>query len=350
MNAEIFCLALVAFFTVLYGWAFRTLPREHWQFFAILPLKKNEDGTWKGVNMTFYGVFTAIAGVLAISLFLLLTFSVGIQLSYVLLLTGVALAICLPAARIVNYLVEKKSHGFTVGGASFVGIIVLPLMLLALDQLAQMYFSTQLPVMPILAAMVIAYIIGEGVGRLACLSFGCCHGKPVSELKAITRRVFSRWSDVYEGEMKKISYCSKLHNTPVVPIQSITTTLYTIVGIAGIYLFLNGLYASAFLLCLLFSQIWRVVSEFYRADFRGFNKVTAYQWMAMIACLYGVALFVLMPSHQGVIPELSLGFTGLFDIKVFIALQVFGLIMFFFSGTSTVTQSKINFSIDLNRI
>lgn len=350
MHAEILCLSLLLFFSVFYAWAFKALPGERWQFFAVLPLSKQKDGSWKGLNFTYYGVFTALAGLVSIATFLMLTFSVGVDLVYTLIMTAITLAVCLPAARIVTILVEKKNHGFTIGGASFVGIILMPLILLGLDQFAQHYFDTALPAMPIMAAMIIAYILGEGVGRLACISFGCCHGKPVDQVKPPLQHIMHKCADVYEGETKKIAYASNLCKVPVVPIQSITTTLYTIVGIIGIYLFFKGLYATAFLLCLIFSQAWRILSELLRADFRGFNKITAYQWMAIIGCVYGVILFFWMPSHADLTPSVIQGLNGLWDMKVFIALQIFTLVMFLFSGTSTVSESNINIRIDLSKV
>ena len=66
MNSLWFCLGAALFFTVFFAWGFRVLPREDWQFLAILPKKRLSDGVWEGQNLTFYGVFNAVAHVIAL--------------------------------------------------------------------------------------------------------------------------------------------------------------------------------------------------------------------------------------------------------------------------------------------
>jgi hypothetical protein len=58
----VFVLSLAVVFSVVFVWAFRHLPRERWQFIAAVPLKKNGDGTWHGVNLTYYGFFNMRPG------------------------------------------------------------------------------------------------------------------------------------------------------------------------------------------------------------------------------------------------------------------------------------------------
>lgn len=350
MQALLFCLVLFFALFLIYFLLFKALPKEHWQFVAIIPLKKLDNGSWRGLNLTFYGFFfTACAGAIAIGIFLLLTFSINITLSYTLVMTFFMLGTCLSAARFVNILVEKKNHGFTVGGASFVGIVLAPIMLYIMDIASQKHFDTSLPMMPIFAAMTIAYILGEGFGRLGCISFGCCHGKAVVQLSEPLQKLFSKIAEIYEGDTKKIAYASKLHNTKVVPIQAITCSLYTLVGLIGVYLFLNNHYTLAFLITLLFSQVWRILSEMLRSDFRGYNKITAYQIMAIIACIYCILLPFIFPV---VTPTSSLviGLESMWSVPVIFALQIVWVIMFLFSGTSTVTNSEIKYTIDLKRI
>ena len=42
----------------------------------------------------------------------------------------------------------------------------------------------------VLAALAIGYILGEGLGRLACLSFGCCYGKPLDQCGKVVSILF----------------------------------------------------------------------------------------------------------------------------------------------------------------
>jgi hypothetical protein len=51
----------------------------------------------------------------------------------------------------------------------------------------------------------IAYAFGEGLGRLACISFGCCYGVALPEAHPLLRHMFDRWHFVFSGSMKKIS-------------------------------------------------------------------------------------------------------------------------------------------------
>ena len=43
----------------LLSWGVRTLPGERWQMLAAVPVAKAPDGSWRGVNLTFYGFFSA---------------------------------------------------------------------------------------------------------------------------------------------------------------------------------------------------------------------------------------------------------------------------------------------------
>src|SRR5215510_5627568 len=126
MTTLIPLLALVAFFTTLFYWAFRNLPAEHWHIIAAVPFKRREDGTWHGINLTYYGFFNASACVFSCSTILMLMGSVKVPLAASLSITCLLLLVCFPAAKIVARLVERKRWTFTIGGASFVGILLLP--------------------------------------------------------------------------------------------------------------------------------------------------------------------------------------------------------------------------------
>jgi hypothetical protein len=44
-----------------------------------------------------------------------------------------------------------------------------------------------MPIVPALAAVMIAYTFGEALGRLACISFGCCYGVSISKLTRFSK-------------------------------------------------------------------------------------------------------------------------------------------------------------------
>ncbi|MCB1032287.1 MAG: hypothetical protein KDD47_00445, partial [Acidobacteria bacterium] len=169
-----FLLAFAAALGALFWWGFRTLPGEGWQFLASTATRRNAEGEWIGVNFTFYGLFSALAYTLAAALFVALCAAAGIAPVTAFAALAAVVAICMPASVLLVRLVEGKRHGFTVGGASFVGFLVAPAVAAAADALSEHLGTGPAPAMPFLAAMAIAYALGESVGRLACISFGCC--------------------------------------------------------------------------------------------------------------------------------------------------------------------------------
>ena len=50
-----------------FWWGFRMLPGEKWQIFAALPTVKTEEGGWRGVNFTWYGILIANANLVAVA-------------------------------------------------------------------------------------------------------------------------------------------------------------------------------------------------------------------------------------------------------------------------------------------
>jgi hypothetical protein len=111
---------------LIFRWAFQALPDERWQIIGCLPYQRLTDGRWQGWNLTWYGFFNAVAVVFAVCMFLILTGSLSTPLIAGLSLLTLLLAICLPAAKMIAFLIEKKQNTFTVGGASFIGIIAAP--------------------------------------------------------------------------------------------------------------------------------------------------------------------------------------------------------------------------------
>ncbi|MCK0152374.1 prolipoprotein diacylglyceryl transferase [Alcanivorax sp. S6407] len=346
MAADLFLLVCALVAATSFRFLFRHLPEERWQFVASLPLKKNDDGSWRGLNLTFYGLFTGLAGGIGVATFILLTASVQVPLATSLLLTLGVLAICLPAAKIIATVVEKNRHGFTVGGASFVGILIAPLFLWMADRLCQQYLNFSLPVLPMLAAMAIAYVIGEGIGRLACISFGCCYGKALAQSPLWARQLFATLHHVFIGKTKKIAFAGEMESVRVIPIQAVTCVVYTVLALVCSALFFHSEFGLAFSVALIGSQLWRAWSETLRADYRGGSKLfSAYQAMALFAAIYGIAITVIMPAHSGLTPSLTSGLNALWTPAVILSLQLIMVIMFFFSGTSTITTGELRFGL-----
>lgn len=332
---------------LLFRWAFKTLPGEGWQILASVPRGKKENGSWNGLNLTYYGFFNATALSLAVGLWILLLGSAGVPLAKIAMIGIPLVALGFLASRWIARWVEKKPHTATIGGASFAVLLLTPGLVVSANRLAPGHPADALTV---LGVTCIAYALGEGVGRLACISFGCCYGKPLAESHPLVRLFFARWNFIFSGKTKKIAYAHGLDGRRVIPIQALTSLLYSGAGLAGVYLFLKGGVTAAFILCLSVSQIWRVISEFFRADYRGGGSVSAYQIMAFLSIVYGFVLAVVLSSSAPQARDLWAGIR-LFDGPGMLAfLQGVWVTAFLFTGRSMVTDSEISFHVVKERV
>jgi hypothetical protein len=350
ISNEAFVLSLTALLAVLVLWAFKRLPKEQWQILASVPIMKDSSGRWHGLNFTYYGLLTANALVFGATILILLLGALHIPTPVTVAMIGATLVVCLPAAKWVATLIERKQCTFTVAGAFFVGIFVVPVIVEILNSLLARLGAARIPVTPALAAVMVAYAFGEGLGRLACISFGCCYGRSLPDLHPVLRRVFDRWYFVFSGKMKKISYESGLDGKPVVPIQAVTALLYIAVGLLATLLFLRGKYALAFAVAMVVTQGWRIVSEALRADERGGGKISAYQLMTIAAIFYTIGLSHVVADEPAVAPDLDAGLRAVWHPAILLTLQALWLVVFVFFGKSLVTGAEITFHLHHDRI
>ena len=350
MFDEFFILIIFLAIAFTFRWAFRTLPDERWQIIGCLPYLKLIDGNWQGWNLTWYGFFNAVAVVFAVCMFLILSGSLSTPLIAGLSLLTLLLAICLPSAKIMAFLIEKKTNTFTVGGASFIGIIAAPWIISLTNITAGKWLGFNLTPINVLAAMSIAYTLGEGIGRLACISFGCCYGKPLAKCSPLINEIFQRHNFIFIGKTKKIAYAHELDGQRVIPVQSLTAVIYSLTGLAGCYLFLKGFMTSAFILTLTVTQIWRAFSEFLRADYRGVGKISDYQMIALTACFYGLLIAYISYQPRLHAPNLLLGLAALWNPVVLIFIVALWIVTFFYMGKSRVTASLINIYVQEKKI
>jgi prolipoprotein diacylglyceryltransferase len=345
-----FVAGLALSFGLLFAWAFKSLPREDWQMLACVPLAKQAAGNWKGLNLTYYGVFLANGCCAALALLLVLLSSVGVPPTATLLLTAIVLAVCLPAARLVARVVERKRYTFTVAGAFFVGALIVPPAIVGLNALLGDTLGARIPWLPALAAISVCYTLGEGLGRLACISFGCCYGKPLSACPPLLRRVFAGRSFVFRGGTKKAVYEGRMEGERLVPVQAVTALLFTALALAGIALFLAGWYAAALISAIAGTQGWRFLSEFLRADDRGGGRISAYQVMAALAVAYCLLLARLAPATTAPATDLAAGLQSLWNPGVLVLLQGMWLVVFLYTGRSQVTESTVSFHVRQERV
>ncbi|WP_026842566.1 prolipoprotein diacylglyceryl transferase family protein [Citrifermentans bremense] len=348
MTETLFILGLAAGSALYLCWGWRTLPAERWQIAASVPIRKTGDGSWAGANLTWYGILTANAYVAAGALALLLMGAAGIPFRSVAAIVFLLLAACVPASRLVAQLVEGKANTFTVGGAVFVGTLLAPWIVVLVNRC--LGDSAPIPPLAALAAIGVAYAFGEGYGRLACMSFGCCYGKPLAACHPKVASLFSPIALTFTGKTKKIAYASGLDGVKVLPVQGITYFLYCGAGIAGTCLFLKAQYGAAFLLTLSVTQAWRVVSEFFRDDYRGAGRLSAYQWMGMIGVCYGAWAAWHFGGKLEPLPDLGTGLSALWNPAPILLLQGLWGGIFLYTGLSRVTAARLSFHVQSDKV
>jgi hypothetical protein len=333
----------------LLSWGVRTLPAERWQMLAAVPVAKEADGSWRGVNLTFYGFFSATGTAFGFAMMLLLLASLGIPARIAVLLALLLLVVCIPASRVIAELVERKHNTFTIAGAAFVASLIFPWLILAIQPLAVTLLHHEIAVIPILAVAAISYALGESIGRLACLSFGCCYGMPLRDVKPGLARLFRRRNLVIHGSTKKAAYASGLAGEPLIPVQAITSAVFAVSGLAGLALFLVRDFRPAALIPVIGTWGWRACAERLRADYRGSSRLSAYQIMAILAVLYLSIFFIFLPASQ-IAPDLSAAFTQFFSAAIILPLQVLWVVLFLYYGKSRVTASTLSFYIVPDRL
>jgi len=318
------------------------LSGERWQIMAAVPMRRVGECTWSSTNLTFYGFFLSTSVVCASALFMVLMSSLRIPAYETVLFLLAILSFCLPASKFVARLVEKKKHTLTVGGASFVGLLVTPIILLA----GNMVLPIAIPITPAIAAMAVSYALGEGLGRIACISFGCCYGKPLVSCPAWLSFFFRRWPAIFYGTTKKVSYEGKLEGVPLVPVQAVSSFVNGALCIGGIALFSQGYFLAAMCLCLVGTQLWRTVSEFLRADFRGGGMLSAYQLMSVAAIVFTAWLCHFLPQDRPAMVDLANALLVLWNPFSILFFQVLWLVMFMYTGRSMVTGATVNFHVN----
>lgn len=335
---------LLIFFMQL---VFRIFPKEKYQFIAAIP-KKKEGSLWKSINYTFYGFITATSIVFALSIFYVLMLLQNYEIFMIAFVVFPVMIIAFLSVKFLTTLIEGKKHVFSVGAALFVSFISAPFIVYVVNKFPGTYFNSKIDFIYFMAAASVAFLFGEGTGRMACVSFGCCYGKPVKNLSSFWQWLFKNVNFVFEGKTKKISYTSGYDGIEVVPVQAITSVFCSAAGVAGLAMILNGYVQQAFLFSSVFVFFWRFISEFLRADYRGGTKISAYQIFSIIAIVY-ICLITFFGSQyfQMSFPKYNIvdAFEKFWTANTLLLFQFIWIFSFVFFGRSTVTESTIEFSI-----
>ena len=340
------CIGLVA--AIVYPWAFSKLPAERWQILATIPVQKTSGTDWRGINFTYYGFLSATATAIGFSLFFVLLSSLGHPTFTILLIAVVLVGLASVAAKLIAFIVEKKRNTFTVSGAAFTGFIVMPVLVLGHNTLRPDAQAFNL--IASMAALMISYTASESIGRLACISFGCCYGRPLSDFSPSLQRLFRPLSIRFQGKTKKIAYESGWEDIEVLPIQALTSTLFFLISLTGLYLFLKGFHVAAFVVTTTLSMGWRFGSEWLRADYRGEGRITIYQWLSLVTIGIAVALIIVFGSIPAMTPDAGFGLQTLWHPMVLLTIQLIWWGTFLYMGRSSVTGAQLSFHVHQEQI
>ena len=348
---EIWCFItfLTGLLVPIYIWGFKYLPQERWQVMCTIPATKITSSSWRGLNLTYYGLFVATALVMAMALVVVLVGATGIAFGVMALVTGMLLIICVPSAQFIAKWVENKPYAFSVGAASFVGIILGPWLVWAMKIILSKMMTITFDPMAVIAAAMVGYALGEGMGRLACISFGCCYGKPIEQMPQVVQRYFAWVSFTFTGSTKKINYTHPLEGKKIFAVQAVTTVIYTTTALIGTGLFLYNHYRRTYLFCLLITQLWRFCSEFFRSDYRGEQRISVYQIMSLITIFYTLLILPLFPAAQST-PDVITGLHLLWNPAAIFFLQFIWIAIFLFVGRSQVTGATLSFHVYRDRV
>ncbi|MEI6515190.1 MAG: prolipoprotein diacylglyceryl transferase family protein, partial [bacterium] len=294
---------------------------------------------------TYYGLFNGLGLAVAVAVAVFLPGTVGLPLSYLALCVFVLLAVTVPASKIVNRLVEGHWHGFTIGGASFVGMVAGPWLVWGVSRLTLPVEEGAGVMMHVMGAIACAYALGEGIGRLACISFGCCYGRPLADCPAWLSKLFTHRTFVFEGRLKKSSYEHGYEGKRLIPVQAMTAIISSTAGLAGMAVFLGGHPVLAYVLPVVATQLWRFVSEFLRADYRGVGRISAYQTMALAGVAYTIVLGLLWPRTLALTPDVARGLALIGTPGAILLIEAVSLFVAIRMGLSTVTTARIHFGL-----
>lgn len=346
----LFLTFLCAAIAVYLRWGFINLPHEKGQMLASIPVRKRETGEWEGVNITYYGLLTANSLVFSMAACLALLVAAGMDISLFFPLAAGILGVAIPSSKIVARVVEKKKETFTVGGASFIATLSAPFAVWLVNMASGAMGGGRLEYAQALSALAVAFILGESVGRLACVSFGCCYGKPLAENHPLLRRFFEGRAFVFTGATRKIAYSGAMSGVEVLPIQAVTAVVYAFFGVAGLAMFLASQFVMAFVTASIAAHLWRAVSEIFRADYRGEGKISAYQWMGITASVYTLAVASALPTAPAGGVTIVDGLLALWNPWIIVFFLGVWLSYFIYMGTSKVTGCSITYFVNHERV
>jgi prolipoprotein diacylglyceryltransferase len=179
----------------------------------------------------------------------------------------------------------------------------------------------------ILDAGVFGLPLAQMFGRIGCLNYGCCHGKPFNGKGSIR---------YYNPETKIIRTYRHLKGVALYPTQ-----LYSALVNLSIYLIfliivvqtpiaVNGLLTVVYLVLY---GLKRFIVEFFRGEFPRTNilSLSLWQWFSIIFAVGGIVLgyslldpFMVAPTHSSTILD------GLMKVKLFFPMTIIATVIITF--------------------
>lgn len=169
-------------------------------------------------------------------------------------------------------------------------------LLLALGAAAFFILKKRLPALAIADLAAPGIALGQAIGRLGCLSAGCCYGKPTHLPWGITFRNQYAYDNV-----------GVPLNVPLHPTQ-----IYDAVGALGLFFFLMWRLSRKHFpgqIILEYAAIYallRFVVEFFRDDDRGFilyGLLSTSQFIAILTILGSAALYYFFSRRSADVPQ-----------------------------------------------
>lgn len=148
---------------------------------------------------------------------------------------------------------------------------------------------TDLDLFLLMDTMALGFPLGHAVGRLACHTYGCCHGRPTTSRLAIR----------YTNPDSKAVRCSHMGGIPLHPTQLYSATgsliLFAMLAMLASGQVRAGEIAAAFLIV---GSAGRFFVEFIRGEPTAkLLRLTPFQWFSIASFGCGLGLLVLASGH-----------------------------------------------------
>ncbi|MFH0976294.1 MAG: prolipoprotein diacylglyceryl transferase family protein [Spirochaetota bacterium] len=336
--------AITVMSCVIWYFSFTRFTHERYQVLFCFPTEKKEN-SWSGFCITWYGLIISLSFTFSFIIFVFLMGSSGISYLSVVIPVLISVAIGVLASKLLAERIEKTKATISVAAAMFTSFLLIPPSFFIYGKI---FSETPIPVMIVLSSISIAFAFGEGYGRIACISFGCCYGKPVDKTGWFLRRIFHRMNFTFRGGLKKASYAGNLEGSPLVPIQGITSIVNVLTGITGIVLYYHGNFSSTLLTVIISLSAWRILSEQFRIDNRGSGKISAYQIMSLFNIGYSVFISVALYSANPLLPDFEKGINAVLSREIFpVSIVIFSILLIFY-GKSKVIFPEIKLKVGNN--